>query len=186
MHTLLRLPLILLELALRGGAGAVKDILRAVAGGGPDAERPYTPSPEADAEAAAAARARRDAERVAAAEAAARRPAARPSAARRRTQAERPPVGEAPAPGPEAERLGDVPAHVSRNATPVASFGPADDPAPVLDVQAPWPRYDEHTAAEVVKRLRAGDEATRAVVLLYERGHKGRKSVIAAAEAPPS
>ena len=187
MHTLLRLPLILLELALRGGAGAVKDILRAVAGGGPDAERPYTPSPEADAEAAAAARARRDAERVAAAEAAARRPGARPSAARRRTRAERPrPVGEAPASGPEAERLGDVPAHVSRNATPVASFGPADDPAPALDVQAPWPRYDEHTAAEVVKRLRAGDEATRAVVLLYERGHKGRKSVIAAAEAPSS
>jgi hypothetical protein len=186
MHTLLRLPFILLELALRGGAGAVKDILRAVAGGS-GGERPYTPTPEAEAEAAAAAGARRDAERVAAAEAAARRPAARPSAARRRTRPQRPrPLAEAPAPGPEAELLGDTPAHVSRNAEPVASFGPSDDPGPALAVLAPWPRYDEHTATEVVKRVRAGDEATRAVVLLYERSHKQRKTVIAAAETAPS
>jgi hypothetical protein len=186
MHTLLRLPIILLEMALRGGAGAVKDLLRAVAGGS-GGERPYTPTPEAEAEATAAAGARRDAERVAAAEAAARRPAARPSAARRRTRSQaRRPLAEAPAPGPEAELLGDTPAHVSRNAEPVASFGPSDDPSSTLDVQAPWPRYDEHTATEVVKRVRAGDEATRAVVLLYERSHKQRKSVIAAAEATPS
>jgi hypothetical protein len=182
MHTLLRLPLILLEMALRGGAGAVRDILRSVTGGS-GGERPYTPTPEAEAEAGA----RRDAERVAAAEAAARRPAARPSGARRRTRPQAPrPVAEAPAPGPEAELLGDVPTHVSRNAEPVASFGPSGDPAASLEVQAPWPRYDEHTATEVVKRVRAGDEATRAVVLLYERTHKQRKSVIAAAETTPS
>ena len=53
-------------------------------------------------------------------------------------------------------------------------------------MHAPWPGYDAHPAAEVVKRVRQGDEATRAVVLLDERTHKGRKSVIAAAEATPS
>jgi len=185
MYTLLKLPLILLETALRSGAGALRDILRLVAGGSAD-ERPYTPTPEAEAEAAAAAGARRDAERVAAAEAAARRPAARPSGARQRTRpARRRPVA-APAPGPEAELLGDTRAHVSRGAEPVASFGPGDDPGSVVEVQAPWAGYDEHSAAEVVKRVRAGDEATRAVVLLYERGHKRRKSVIAAAESAPS
>ena len=38
----------------------------------------------------------------------------------------------------------------------------------------------------MIKRVRSGDEATRAVVLLYERTHKARKSVIAAAETSPS
>ena len=175
MFSLLRLPLILLELALRGGAGALKDILRLV--GGASDERPYVPTPEAEAEAAAAASARREAERVAADEAAARRPAARPSAARRRTRPARPrPVAAAPPPEP----------HVSSEPTQVASFGPADEPGATLDVQAPWPGYDANSAAEVVKRVRQGDEATRAVVLLYERSHKARKSVIAAAEATPS
>jgi hypothetical protein len=175
MHTLLRLPLILLEMALRGGAGAIRDFLR-LAGGGADDERPYVPTPEAEAEAATAATARREAERVAAAEAAARRPAARPSAARRRTQPARArPVEAVPAP----------PAHVSEEPVTVASFGPADGPGPALEVEAPWPGYDQHPASEVIKRVRMGDEATRAVVLLYERTHKARKSVIAAAEASP-
>jgi hypothetical protein len=165
----------LLELLLRGGASLLKDLLlRRLAGD----ERPYVPSPEAEAEAAAAASARREAERLAAAEAAARRPAARPSAVRQRT---RPtpirPVEPTPKPAP---------AHVSEEAEQVASFGPSDDPGSTIEVQAPWPRYDEHSAAEVIKRVRSGDEATRAVVLLYERTHKARKSVIEAAEASPS
>jgi hypothetical protein len=172
---LLRLPLILLEMLLRGGAGAIKDLLRLVASG--DGERPYVPSPEAEAEAADAAAARRDAERVAAAEAAARRPAARPGAVRQRTRpARRGPVAVAPEP----------PAHVSTDPEPVASFGPADSPGATLEVDPPWPGYDGHPAAEVIKRVRQGDEATRAVVLLYERTHKARKSVIAAAEASSS
>jgi len=167
----------LLELLLRGGASALKDLLRLLAGGA-GGERPYVPSPEAEAEAAAAASARREAERLAAAEAAARRPAARPGAARQRT---RPtpirPVEPAPEPAPE---------HVSEEAEQVASFGPGEDPGSTVEVHAPWPGYDEHSAAEVIKRVRSGDEATRAVVLLYERTHKARKSVIAAAETSPS
>jgi hypothetical protein len=171
MHTLLRLPLILLEMALRRGAGAVKDILRLVAGCG-EAERGYAPDPAA---------ARREAETVAAAEARARRPAARPRAAARRRPEPAPAPAPEPVPSTEAELLGEQPAHVSSGAEPVASFGPADDPSPTFDVRAPWEHYDRHSAAEIVKRLRATDEATRAVALLYERGHKGRSSVIRAA-----
>jgi hypothetical protein len=77
--------------------------------------------------------------------------------------------------------LGEEPAHVSSGAETVASFGPAGDPSPTFDVQAPWDGSDAHPAAEIIKRVRAADEATKAVVLLYERGHKGRTSVIRAA-----
>jgi hypothetical protein len=177
MHTLLRLPLILLEMALRGGAGAVKDILRLVSGGG-DGERPYAPAERPDPVAA-----RRDAEVVAAEEARARRPAARPRNAAR-TRPVTPPAPATPPPPPpatEAELLGDEPAHVTTGAEAVASFGPADDPSPTFQVQAPWDGYDAHPAAEIVKRVRAADEATKAVVLLYERGNKARASVIRAA-----
>jgi len=167
MHVLLRLPLMLLDLLLRGAAATLRDFFR----GRADAEPPF--SPEAEAEAAAAAEARRDAERVAAEEARARRPAARPGAARRRTR----PVAPAPEPEPPAEP------HVSSEPETVASFGPSDEPGATLEVEAPWPNYDKHTAAEVVRRVRAGDEATRAVVLLYERTHKGRKSVLDAASS---
>src|SRR5215218_7993748 len=136
MPMLLRLPLMLLELLLRGGASALKDLLRLLARGGD--ERPYVPGPEAEAEAAAAASARRE------------------------------------------------PEHVSEEAEQVASFGPGEDPGSTVEVHAPWPGYDEHSAAEVIKRVRSGDEATRAVVLLYERTHKARRSVIAAAETSPT
>jgi hypothetical protein len=171
MNTLLRLPLILLELALRGAVETFKDLLRR------DAE-PAVPSPDVEAAPAAAAGARREAERVAAEEAAARRPAARPSAARRRTKPAPRPRPVAPAPEP--------PEHVSEDAEQVASFGPADAPGPLLEVEPPWEGYDRQSASEVVQRVRQGDEATRAVVLLYERTHKGRKSVLDAAQASSS
>jgi hypothetical protein len=170
MFPLLRLPLILLEMALRGGAGALKDVLRLLGGGGGGDERPYAPTEVPNPTAAY-----RDAGVVAAQEARARR--ARPRAAARTAPAPAP----APVPAPEAELLGEEPAHVTRGDEAVASFGPADDPSPTLHVQAPWGGYDAHSAAEVIKRVRAGDEATKAVVLLYEQGHKARASVIRAA-----
>jgi len=173
MHTLLRLPLILLELALRGGAGALKDIVKLLGGGdGDDArpdsaapERPERPDPRRDAGVVAAQEARvREARRRAA-------PAPTPAPA---------PAPE-PVPAPEAELLGEAPAHVSRGDEAVASFGPADDPSPTLNVQAPWEDYDAQPAAEIATRVRAADEATKAVVLLYEQSHKARASVIRAA-----
>ena len=177
MPMLLRLPLMLLELLLRGGASALKDLLRLLAGGAGD-ERPYVPSPEAEAEAAAAASARREAERVAAAEAAARRPAARPGAARQRT---RPTPIRPVEPTPEP-----APAHVSEEAEQVASFGPSDDPGSTIEVAGAVAPLRRALRRRGDQARALGDEATRAVVLLYERTHKARKSVIAAAETSPS
>src|SRR3954469_1502826 len=189
MYMLLRLPLILLELALRQGAGAVKEIVRLVSGGGAGAQD-HSPAPterQGPDPAEVAAAARREARSVAAEEARARRPEARPrAAARRRPAAPAPAAPPEPPPAPEAELLGDEPTHVSREAEVVASFGPADDPAPAIDVQAPWSGYDDQPAAEIVKRVRAADEATKAVVLLYERGRKSRSSVIRAAGGQPA
>ena len=173
MHTPSETPPILLEMALRQGAGALRDILRLV-GGSADEERPL---------------ARRGARprRPRAARPRPSRPRRRGPAAPRRARARRGPAGR---PGSPLARLrpragaGDEPAHVSREAEPVASFGPADDPSPTIEVQAPWAGYDAQPAAEVIKRVRAADEATQAVVLLYERGHKGRASVIRAAGGP--
>jgi hypothetical protein len=173
MFSLLRLPLTLLEMALRGGAEALKDLVRVVAGGEDDEQRPSTPAQRPDPAAE-----RRDAEEVAAGEARARRPEARPRAAGRTVSRPAPTPTPAPAPSHEAELLGEAPAHVTTGTEAVASFGPADDPSPLIEVQAPWKGYDAQPAAEIIKRVRAADEATRAVVLLYERGHKARASVI--------
>src|SRR5829696_9009630 len=141
MHTLLRLPLNLLELAPRGGAGALKDIVKLLGGADGDEARPDAPAAARPDPGAA----RRDADVVAAQEARARR-------ARRRSAPAPAPVPE-PAPAPEAELLGDAPAHVSRGDEAVASFGPADDPSPTLHVQAPWEDYDAQPAAEIAKRV---------------------------------
>src|SRR3954453_1894826 len=129
MHMLLRLPLVLLEMALRQGAGAVVELVKLLTGGDGQ-ERAPAPYPAA---AAAAAAARREAQTVAAEEARARRPEARPrAAARRRPAPPAPAAPPEPPPAPEAGLLGEEPAHVSREAEPVASFGPADDPAPPI------------------------------------------------------
>jgi hypothetical protein len=167
MHTLLRLPLILLEVALRGGAGALRDIVKLLGGDGDEA-RPPAPAPGRPDP-------RHDAEVVAAQEARARR------ARRRAAPAPAPAPAPEPVPAPEAELLGEEPAHVSRGDEAVASFGPADDPSATLNVQAPWEDYDAQPAAEIAERVRAADEATKAVVLLYEQSHKARASVIRAA-----
>jgi hypothetical protein len=166
MNTLLRLPLTLLELTAREGLKVARGALRLV-------------RPEAHP----------DDVRV--------RPIARdevprdPVAARTAADAEvrHPPRRRVPAPrtpapssnGPEAELLGDRPAHVSRDAAPVASFGPARDVRASVEVQPPWEGYDSDSAAEIVRRVRGADDATKAVVLLYEGHHKGRRTVLDAA-----
>jgi hypothetical protein len=49
-----------------------------------------------------------------------------------------------------------------------------------VHVDAPWEGYDRMRAADIVARLRAADDATRAVVRLYEQQGKARSSVLAA------
>ncbi|MBW3607156.1 MAG: ferritin-like domain-containing protein [Actinobacteria bacterium] len=46
----------------------------------------------------------------------------------------------------------------------------------------PWPGYDEMNAAEIVERLRDGDEALATKARDHERAHKGRATVLRAAE----
>jgi hypothetical protein len=56
-----------------------------------------------------------------------------------------------------------------------------DSPGPEIRVDEPWPGYKSMNAPEIVDRVAAADEATKAVVLLYERGHRKRKTVLRAA-----
>jgi hypothetical protein len=57
----------------------------------------------------------------------------------------------------------------------------AATPSAQIHVDAPWAGYDEMKAADVVDRLKAADDAQKAVVRLYEQQHKKRKSVLNAA-----
>ena len=82
---------------------------------------------------------------------------------------------------PSAELLGEEPAHVTRGDRGGGVLRARGRSGSALAVQAPWEDYDAQPAAEIVKRVRTGDEATKAVVLLYERGHKARESIIRAA-----
>jgi hypothetical protein len=56
-----------------------------------------------------------------------------------------------------------------------------DSPGAVIRVDEPWEGYASMNAPEIIDRLGVSDEAVKAVVLLYERGHRGRKTVLRAA-----
>ena len=65
----------------------------------------------------------------------------------------------------------------------VESFGPSadvGDAGGTITVEEPWPGYASQPATAIVARLRKADPATKAVVALYERGHKNRATVLKA------
>jgi hypothetical protein len=65
----------------------------------------------------------------------------------------------------------------------VESFGPSADVGDVggtITVEEPWRGYASQPATAIVARLRKADPATKAVVALYERGHKNRATVLKA------
>ncbi len=64
----------------------------------------------------------------------------------------------------------------------VFSFGDPDTPGAALAVQEPWDGYAQAKVGDVLARLEGADDATRAVVRLYEQSHKKRKRVLAAAQ----
>jgi hypothetical protein len=70
--------------------------------------------------------------------------------------------------------------HVDREAEVVESVGPAQDVTATLQVDTPWEGYDAMSATAIVSRLRDADEATRAVVRLYEQQNKNRATVVRA------
>jgi hypothetical protein len=86
----------------------------------------------------------------------------------------RPTAVDPPAPESRFER-------VDRGAGGGESEGAAA-PRATLRVDAPFEGYDQLKAPEIVARVRESDDATKAVVRLYEQTHKKRKSVLAATE----
>lgn len=56
-----------------------------------------------------------------------------------------------------------------------------DGPGPEIRIDEPWPGYKSMNAPEIIDRLKASDEAVKAVVLLYENSHGKRKTVLEAA-----
>jgi hypothetical protein len=91
------------------------------------------------------------------------------------------PVAESePESAPEPE-----PAHVEVETELVAESadaGAADGAGAELRVEPPWDGYEELTARDVVDRLAIASPAVLAVVELYERAHRDRRTVIAAVE----
>jgi hypothetical protein len=56
-----------------------------------------------------------------------------------------------------------------------------ESPGAEVHVEEPWHGYRSMNAPEIIDRLGASDDAVKAVVLLYERSHRARKTVMRAA-----
>jgi hypothetical protein len=117
-------------------------------------------------------------------------PAAPPERATEVTAGSAPTV-EAPSPPPEpvAPTAGTArettPAHVSRDAELVESFadpGAERGVGAAVDVEEPWEGYAHMTANDVIARLADASPEALAAVELYEHAHRGRKTVLAAAD----
>jgi hypothetical protein len=98
-----------------------------------------------------------------------------------------------PVPSPEPEPLPDVVEDLDLPA-PEPTRGDAarlrqeqreaattpESPGPEIRVDEPWDGYRAMTAPDVIDRLRVADDATKAVVRLFESTHRKRKTIIAA------
>ncbi|MGH2763485.1 MAG: hypothetical protein ACRDLD_13060, partial [Thermoleophilaceae bacterium] len=83
-----------------------------------------------------------------------------------------------PEPAPvEPRHVGEEPELVAEVAERGAEEGAGAD----VDLDEPWPGYDAMSAADIVDRLVAEDDAAAATVKLYEASKKGRASVLEAA-----
>ena len=78
----------------------------------------------------------------------------------------------------KAKSIDDKPELVAEVAEPGAEDGAGAE----LEVDEPWEGYDDLVADDVIERIRQADAAELAVVELYERSHKRRRTVLAAAE----
>jgi hypothetical protein len=180
MNKLLLLPLTL-PLAIARGAAA--GALRAVADVVEDLATPEPASPYADAPFSYEPR---RAEPVVPVEPEPVVPAPRPHAV----------PAPAPVPPPEPEPLPDAVEDLDLPA-PEPTRGDAarvrqeqreaettpESPGAEIRVEEPWEGYRAMTAPDVIDRLRIADDATKAVVRLFEATHRKRKTVIAATGA---
>jgi hypothetical protein len=93
--------------------------------------------------------------------------------------ADEPPPAAAEAFGPPEPTRGE--AARAREALREAE-ATADSPGPEIRIDEPWPGYRKLRAPDIVDRLAAADEATKAMVRLFESGHRKRRAVLAATE----
>ena len=105
--------------------------------------------------------------------------------------AEPPPIYEtpstpAPTPTAEAPPTEAIPAaHVSEEVELVESFaepGAEDGAGAAVHVEEPWKRYGQMTAKQIIARLADASREELAAVELYERVHRGRQTVLGAAD----
>ena len=80
-------------------------------------------------------------------------------------------------PAPEPAHVDDEPELVAET----AESGAEDGAGAEVDVDEPWPGYDEMTAPDIEERLQAEGPEGAAAVSLYEASRKGRASIIEAA-----
>jgi hypothetical protein len=80
--------------------------------------------------------------------------------------------------GDKAKTIDDEPELVAE----VAQAGAEDGASAQLQVDEPWDGYDDLTADQVITRIGQADAAELAVIELYERSHKQRRTVLNAAE----
>ena len=95
------------------------------------------------------------------------------------------PAGPAPAgPAPAGPAPEIPPAHVSEGVQFVEAFaepGAEAGAGAAVHVREPWKGYARMTANDVIARLAQASREELAAVTLYEVGHRGRKTVLAAA-----
>jgi hypothetical protein len=92
-----------------------------------------------------------------------------------------PPAADAPPSVPDEL----IPDHVDEEPVLVAESaeeGAEEGAGPELHVDPPWDGYDRMTAADIRDRLSAASATEAAAVELYEATHKGRRTVLDAAE----
>lgn len=92
-------------------------------------------------------------------------------------------VAEPPAPRPGTPMA--EPDHLEERpvvAAEVAEAGAEEGAGAQVHVDQPWEGYDGMTAVEIRNRLADADPEVAAVVELYEAAHKGRRSVVEAAD----
>jgi hypothetical protein len=89
-----------------------------------------------------------------------------------------PPEPEPPEPEPEPIHLSEEPELVAESADPEAADGGTAE----VHVAEPWEGYRRMKAEEVVARIAEATAEELAVIDLYERTHRARKTVLAAVE----
>lgn len=86
---------------------------------------------------------------------------------------------------PAAPLAGTAPEHVSRETQLVETFadpGAEQGVGASVDVLEPWEGYARMTRDDVIARLNDASREELAAVELYEHAHRGRKTVLAAAD----